>query len=111
MTTTTTPVGADAILWTAPIRQEENGDCLFAYVAPKPKRVAAIGTATQEAVHVQALPELAQVTDADMMEIDLLAVQLGLRPSYQKLTPAQIEAMNREAIGPQCQWDGTRGIE
>ena len=35
----TNPVGADAIMWTAPIVQEENGDCLFAYVTPKPKRV------------------------------------------------------------------------
>lgn len=35
----TNPVGADAIMWTPPICQEENGDCLFAYVTPKPKRV------------------------------------------------------------------------
>ena len=39
MTQETNPVGADAIMWTPPICQEENGDCLFAYVAPKPKRV------------------------------------------------------------------------
>lgn len=32
--------GADAIMWTPPICQEENDDCLFAYVAPKPKRCA-----------------------------------------------------------------------
>jgi len=37
----TNPVGADAIMWTPPICQEDDGDWLFADETPTPKRVVA----------------------------------------------------------------------
>lgn len=84
-------------------------DALFApSPAKKPSRVAAIGIVHNGELCAQATPEIAQVTELDMMEMDLLAVRLGLRPSVQTLTPAQLEAIAREPIGMACQWDGVR---
>ncbi len=75
---------------------DSEGNDLF---APAPKRrIAAIGAITNGGpLCATALPAI--VDELDFMEIDLLAVRVGLRESVQTLTPAQLYEMENENIG------------
>lgn len=135
MTTTT---NAESMLYTAPIRFEDDDNICFA-VTTTPSaekiaslnakleavanaepsdlyrlltpRIAAIGRSKKGGAFQVQTPPVVEITEADVLNNALDCLRLGLVEPVHTMTAEVAAEINREAIGPQCQWDGTRGIE
>ncbi len=71
------------------------------------KKIIATGRSKKGGAFQVTTPAVVEVSEGDAMASDLLALRLGIKQPIITMTPENADAIEREAIGPQCAWDGT----